>query len=240
MAERSKRSRAAAAALVLAALVGCEERAPGPVGPDASIRLTATGGNPGSGGGGGGGGTTPLAEVTIAGAISTEGAAYPVEYFRDNKRALELGANTGVVTRLEFLATHEAGLAGCVTDQPTTEEHKQALLDLLVDPAQERVLWMTVDKTKLGQPASGQGVSQPAWSEDEGTLYSLGVNTSSLLPAAGSPTVTAETIDGSTTAYTFQGGVVNVKDRSDQGGALAHVHLVCPNLDVVTVTVRRL
>ena len=236
MTERPIKSRTGFALVVIvAALTGCGERATGPVGPEASLLLAAKGGG---GGGGGSGGITPLAEVVVAGAISTEGAAYAVDYFRDNRRELELGVNT-IVTRLEFVATHDAGLAGCVTDQPTTEAHKQALLDLLIDPGQERVLWMTVNKTKLGQPASGQGISQPAWNEGPGTLYSLGVNTSELLPSAGSPTVTATAIDARTTAYTYQGGVVNIKDRSDQGGAAAHVHLICPNRDAVTVVVRR-
>lgn len=222
------------AALVAAGLAGCEEKA-GPIGPSAPILLAAKGGNPGSGGGGGGGGTTPLAEVTVAGAISTEGVGYTVDlFFKDTKRTLELG--TRVVSRLDFLATHDAGLAPCVTDEPATEAHKQALLELLVDPAQDRVLWMTVDKNSLGAPASNQGVSQPEWNEEPGTLYSLGVNTSAFLPQAGSPTVTQVVIDASSTAYTFQGGVVNIKDRSQ----LPHIHLICPNLDVVTVTVRRL
>lgn len=218
-------------ALVAVGLAGCEEKA-GPTGPSAPILLAAKGGNPGSGGGVG---TTPLAEVTVAGAISTEGVPYAVDlFFKDTQRTLELGAN--VVSRLDFLATHDAGLAPCVTDEPTTEAHKQALLELLVDPAQDRVLWMTVDKNSLGAPASNQGVSQPEWNEEPGTLYSLGVNTSAFLPQAGSPTVTQVVIDASTTAYTFQGGVVNIKDRSQR----PHIHLICPNLDVVTVTVRLL
>lgn len=214
---------------LLASLAGCDQGSGDPTGPVWASLVAAKGG-------GGGGAKAASAEVTAAGAISTEGISYPINlFFKENRQTLEIGAS--VVSRLDFMATHDAGLGGCVTDQPTTDTHKQALLDLLVDPAQDRVLWMTVDKTVLGTPSAGHRVSQPQWNEEPGTLYSLGLGGSELLPSAGNTTVTESRIDSSTTTYTFQGGALDLKDRSGQSAD--HVHLVCPNLDVVTITIQR-
>ncbi len=97
---------------------------------------------------------------------------------------------------------------------------------------------MTIDKNDLGSPSADNNIFV-TWQEGENGPFEVSMRFAKRLPEAGSPTVTVleGDINGDFTAK-FSGGSSALLGDVD-GKPNEHLHLVCPNLDEVVITVER-
>jgi len=138
-----------------------------------------------------------------------------------------------------FSQTVAAGLQNCVaTPSGLSETDKLELLGWLVD-SNERIgsFHMTVDLDNPGFPSATNDVSTMSYEPDPVPLQHVGVGNFDLLPA-----LEATVVEVAPGTYEFSGGGVRMWDRSRTvqvggKGQKAHPTLVCPNLDVVTITI---
>lgn len=182
----------------------------------ASEELPGASAKGGKGKGGGGSGT---AGVEIAGGMN--GVSQQVPIHIDSSRELNLQGPYDA--SIDMTATH-GGRASCtVLKGNPSEAEKEALLEKLLDPLQDRFrMVMVVDRDGADHRLTLNWDDEPS-SPFEGLIVNVtdGVMVS----------------EGPTDTFQFSGGGVRVVDK--RGKVKDRVTLGCPNLDTITVVLDR-
>lgn len=231
-------TRVAVLMLVATLLVAaCSGNVSGPLAPSGLAVTYAKSGKHG----GGSTGSSSTIVVTEVGAIAAGAASFDV--WTDNGKKLSGGTGSADAV-LNFTKT----LAAIPLDHPLSvcsvsggrnvtvplASVQRAVSKLEAESLSGAALSLSVDKGALGAASTDHHLGG-TWQDNDG-LFDFGVGTSGKL---GDPVTVSiasgDDINTGTSHLTYTGGSVIVKDRTSS----ASFSVVCPNLDEISVTVKR-